>query len=457
MRFFKIANIKKTIYYFKRNGIMNTFYTVWERCIGEKTEYSFFEPEEAVLDEQRKYSFKKLYKFSILVPAYETKEVYLRELIESVLKQTYTNFELIIADAGKSNHVEQVVKSYDDRRIKYIKLKENGGISENTNEGLKLATGDYVGLLDHDDILTGNALFEMAKEIEKGQEAGRDYQLLYSDEDKCDGEGKQFFDPHIKTDFNLDLLLSNNYICHFLVMKTELMKELGFRKEYDGAQDYDIILRAVEWLLKENGYEKTKNGQIGHVPQVLYHWRCHEASTAENPESKKYAYDAGKRAVTDFVERMGWHAKVEDTCHVGFYRMEEQDIFSDLGNVGAIGGKVLDRKNRVTGNLQLEGKKPFEGLYVHFSGYMHRASLWQTMDTLDLRCIRVHPDLRGLFEEITGMGYTENEKNKMFFGEKYKKSEEEWSILSNAFCEEVKKRGYRLIFYPKYVYKIRKK
>lgn len=450
-------NIKKTLYFLKRNGIRNTFYAVLERCAEKKEDYIYRKPEMRVLEEQRKYSFTKPCKFSILVPAYETKETYLREMIDSVLNQTYSDFELVIADASQSDCVEQVVKSYADERIIYERLKKNGGISENTNAALKNAQGDYIGLLDHDDLLTEDALFEMAKAIEKGKKAGREIQLLYSDEDKCDGEGKNFFEPHRKLDFNLDLMLSNNYVCHFMVMKKEMMKELQFMETYDGAQDYDIMLRCVAALLKSEGYEKTKDELVCHIPKILYHWRCHEDSTAVNPRSKMYAYDAGKIAVWHFINEMQWWAVVKHSRHLGFYEVVEEDTFEDLGNIGAVGGKVIDRHNRITGCLWQQGKKPFEGLNVRFGGYMHRASLRQTMDTLDLRCIRIHPELVDLFEEITGMKYIEKKKNGLFCREKYKKTEDEWNSLSKVFCEEVQKRGYRLVFYPQYVYKIRNK
>lgn len=452
---FNRANLKKTINYFKRNGIKNTLYTVLERCAQKGESYSYIPPKENTLNEQRSYPFEEPCKFSILVPAYETKETYLRELTDSCLRQRYSDFELIIADASESACVEQVMKTYADERIVYKRLTENKGISGNTNEALKIATGDYVGLLDHDDLLTEDALYEMARAIERGKKDGIEIPMLYSDEDKCDGEGKVFFDPHKKTDFNLDLLLSNNYICHFTVMKRELMEQLKFREDYDGAQDYDIILRGVAALLKKEGYVKTKEQLICHIPKILYHWRCHEASTAINPESKRYAYEAGKMAVTAFLDSMGWKAKVEHSCHLGFYEVEAEDVFDGFGKVGAVGGKVIDRQNKIAGNLWQEGKKPLEGVHVHFSGYMNRASLKQTMDILDLRCIRINPELRELFEEITGMKYTET--NVFFAGEEYKKSEAEWSALSKAFCGEVQKRGYRLIFYPQYVYKIRKK
>lgn len=152
--------------------------------------------------------------FSILVPTYRTPENYLREMIDSVLAQTYGSFELILADASGDESVKQVVDTYEDKRIRYIRLAENKGISGNTNEALKHATGLYTGLLDHDDLLTPDALYENAMAIAEARSRGIRPQLLYSDEDKCDENGENYFCPHKKEEFNLDLILSNNYICH---------------------------------------------------------------------------------------------------------------------------------------------------------------------------------------------------------------------------------------------------
>lgn len=457
MRFLKLENIKKTIYYLKRNGIVNTIKEVEERCLTPKEKYDYVNLTEAALKKQRKTEFAYPCKFSIVVPAYETKEVYLRELIDSVLNQTYTDFELVIADAGSTGNVEQIVKTYADERIVYKRLEKNAGISENTNAALDAVTGDYIGLLDHDDVLTADALFEMAKAIETGKKTGKEYWMLYSDEDKCDSSGRNFFTPHFKTGFNLDLLLSNNYICHFMMIKTDVMKKLCFRKEYDGAQDYDFVLRLIAKALKEEGYEKTMQERLCHIPAILYHWRCHEASTAVNPKSKEYAYEAGRKAVQDFLDCMGWHAEAVHTCHLGFYDLKLTNVFENIGAVGATGGRIIDRKNKVIGGMRQEGRVCFVGLKVYFEGYMHRAGLRQTAEVLDLRCIRVHPKLHGLFEEITGMKYEENPKDNLFFREKYKKSKAEWESLSEAFSGAVKNRGYRLVYSPKLVYKITEK
>ena len=172
-------------------------------------------------------------------------------------------------------------------------------------------------------------------ETEEEEKAGRVPQLLYSDEDKCDGEAETFYEPHFKEKFNLDLILSNNYICHFMVMKRELMQQLLERGEYNGAQDYDLVLRAAFAL---SGREEA----ICHIPKVLYHWRCHSLSTAENPKSKLYAYEAGRRAVQDFVNQKGWKAEVQHTEHLGFYRVEyPEGVFTVRAEVGAAGGAVV--------------------------------------------------------------------------------------------------------------------
>ena len=239
-KFVKISNLKKTLRYLKKNGIRPTYYAMKERMETESADdYTYVPPTEESLLEQKMKAEQMTTRFSILVPAFETKEEHLRAMIDSVLSQTYGNFELIISDASSSEKVEKVVAAYTDERIKYRKKGQNAGISANTSQALAYATGDYAGLLDHDDILTRDALYEMASCIEKYKKEGVLLQLLYSDEDKCDGMEKRYYEVNRKPDFNLDLLLSNNYICHFMVMKRQLMQELGFRSVCDGAQDYD--------------------------------------------------------------------------------------------------------------------------------------------------------------------------------------------------------------------------
>ena len=265
------------------------------------------EPSKKELEEQKKYKFDYEPKISIIVPMYNTKEQYLQELINSLIKQTYKNWELCLTDGSNKvyDYVEKLIKQ--DERIKYKFLNENKGISENSNEALKLATGEYIALLDHDDILPAFALYEVVKIINKNREV----ELIYSDEDKILDENKKRVDPHFKQDYAPETLLSYNYICHFLVLKNELMEKLGgFRKEFDGSQDYDLILRATEIANK-----------IVHIPKILYHWRINENSVALNSEAKTYAYDAGKKAIEEHLKRIKVDAMVEELQDKGTYKI----------------------------------------------------------------------------------------------------------------------------------------
>ena len=209
------ANLKKTIYYMKRNGIRRTWYAVLERLEERKlSPYVWMPPTDAELQAQRvRWEREGLSAtFSVIVPAYRTKTEYQMELVESLRGQTYPRWELILADATEDASVEQVLRRILETRIRYVRLERNAGIAENTNQALPYATGDYVGLLDHDDILTPDALYEMAATIRRAEEKGVEPAFLYSDEDKCNGDRTEYFEPHWKEDFNFDLLLSNNYV-----------------------------------------------------------------------------------------------------------------------------------------------------------------------------------------------------------------------------------------------------
>lgn len=412
---FRISNLRKTYYYLRKNGIKSAYYAALERIMSEKgSPYRYEPPNEDSLAKQKASGGEFRYRFSILVPAYETKAEYLREMVESVLGQSYGNLELIIADASRSGRVREIVETYKDSRIRYLPLKENGGISENTNQALKAAVGDYVGLLDHDDVLTPDALYEMAAAIDEKEKEGNTPWLLYSDEDKGNGELTEYYEPHVKPELNVDLLLSNNYICHFMVMKRELMQELGLRTAYDGAQDYDLVLRAVGKLLygAEGGRRAQAAGRkaVVHVPKVLYHWRCHELSTAENPESKRYAYEAGRRALENFLDARGWKGKVSHTEHLGFYRIDyDGDIFVQRKDVGVVAGRLLDGRKKICGGaFDKKGRRLYTGLHKNFSGYMHRAVLQQEVYAADIRRMRVRKELWAAFEEIFGVPYRED-------------------------------------------------
>ncbi len=254
--------------------------------------------DEKTLERQRLYRPFYEPKISILVPVYRTPMRYLTEMIESVRCQSYRNWELCIADASMNDDLTNCLTDYADKdaRIRFISLKENGGIAENTNAAAELATGAFIGLLDHDDLLAPEALYEVAMAL---QDQITD--VVYTDEDKISMNSDRYFDPNLKPDFSPDLLRSHNYITHFFVVKKELFERVGrFRRAFDGAQDYDLILRCTELA-----------ANIRHIPKILYHWRMHADSTAENPESKLYAYEAGKHAIEEHLKRCGRKGTVE--------------------------------------------------------------------------------------------------------------------------------------------------
>ena len=262
------------------------------------------------IEMQKNRKFIKEPKFSIVIPLYKTPEKYLREIVESILKQTYSNWELCLSDgSGNNSPLTDILEELKekDTRIKYISSSEQLKISDNTNLALSIATGDYIAFADHDDLLEINALYECATLINEKNTVD----MIYSDEDKVSMNSGRYFEPHFKPDFNIDLLRSVNYFCHLVVVGRKVIEKVGgLNGDFDGAQDYDFVLRCIE---------NTKN--IYHIPKVLYHWRAHIDSTAENPESKKYAFEAGKRAVQEHYKRIGMeHVEVSETKYPGIYR-----------------------------------------------------------------------------------------------------------------------------------------
>lgn len=261
---------------------------------------------------QEKTEFSKKVKFSIVVPLYNTPEQVLKEMIESVISQTYSSWELCIADGSDKEHkyVRNICSQYakKDSRIRYKKLKENLGISENTNACIEMSTGEYIGLFDHDDLLHPSSLFYYMQAI-----CDKDADFIYCDEDKFENNNGKFFEPHFKPDFAIDNLRANNYICHFTVFKKELLNKTGlFRKDFDGSQDHDLTLRLIE---------NAKN--IVHIPMILYHWRVSNNSVALDPYSKPYTITAGINAVSDHLNRCGIEAEVSSSIvHPNIYRIK---------------------------------------------------------------------------------------------------------------------------------------
>lgn len=257
---------------------------------------------------QEKTIFKYNPKISIVVPLYNTKELYFKELIDSIKKQTYKNIEICFAD-GSDKKLEYIEKYLDDK-VKYIHLSKNEGIVGNTNQALKLVTGNFIAFMDHDDKLKENCMYEVVKVINENPNV----QFIYTDDDKIIEETNKEIDPQFKLNFSKDMLYANNYICHLSVFKKDLIDKIGLLNEkYEGAQDYDYILRAIENIEDENN--------IIHIPKILYNWRISHDSVAGNPDSKPYAYENGKKALEDYFERNNINVKVKIHETPGLYRI----------------------------------------------------------------------------------------------------------------------------------------
>ncbi len=246
---------------------------------------------------------------SIIMPTYNTHEDWLRPAIESVIGQVYENWELCIADdASSAQHVAEILDHFTraDSRIKIVRRAENGGIAAASASALELATGDFIGLLDHDDLLRPHALHRTVELLQTEPELD----VIYSDEDMLLSDG-QYGKPFFKPDWSPDLLLSVNYVCHFLVLRRDVVDQVGgFRPGFDGSQDHDLVLRATE-----------KARRVGHVPDVLYAWRQVPGSVALAGDAKMYAYEAGRRAVEDALSRRGLTGTVTRHQDLGRYRI----------------------------------------------------------------------------------------------------------------------------------------
>jgi GT2 family glycosyltransferase len=260
--------------------------------------------------QQANHSFSRSLCISILVPLYNTPLPYLKEMIESVCNQTYAHWELCLADASDGQHhqVQVICEQYAarDQRVVYHKLAQNGGIAANTNACIHLAHGDYLALLDHDDILHPSALFEVTKAV---CDTGADY--IFSDEKVFSKRLTKTILSHYKSDYAPDTLRSYNYLCHLSVISSELMDKVGgFREGFEGSQDFDLVLRVTE-----------QARQIVHIPQVLYYWRAHRESVAGGVEAKPYAIDSAKRAIREHLERVGLKGEVFDSPILSTYRV----------------------------------------------------------------------------------------------------------------------------------------
>lgn len=335
-----ITDIKKSFNYIKDKGINELWSKVKYKMSGPGLAYNGWykdkhEADEEELTRQRSITFDYEPLISILVPVYMTPEYFLRAMIESVQHQTYPNWQLCLVDGSRVDieeesgeeisvydkvsciETERVIRQYieEDDRICYRLMEENLGVSGNSNIALDMAKGEYIAVLKHDDVLTEDALFYIVEALQEER-----FEIIYGDEDKMSEDGNKFSEPMLKPDFSIDLLHSYDYINHFPVVKTTLAKAIGgFHSEFDGASDYDFILRCYENVARVES--------IKHINRVIYHWRKRSHS-ASGKHTREYINDIGKKALAEHIKRMGIYGTVAGTDIPNLYRV----IYETPGN-----------------------------------------------------------------------------------------------------------------------------
>ncbi len=317
-----LLKIKKIIKYFWREYhflVPFKFWPFYTRMVSDKLFNKHYNPfkqndyikwyksniDENLKNDNVEFDYNPL--ISILIPTYNIDKKYLSECLDSILNQTYTNFEICIADdhSTKQETID-TLHEYEnkDSRVRVVYRKENGHISNATNSAYALANGEYIGLMDNDDLITPNALYEMVKCLNDD----KTIDMIYSDEDKMDMSGN-LCEPHFKPDWSPNSFLGGNYLCHFVIMKKSILDEIGGEKsEFNGAQDFDYFLRFVE---------KAKN--IKHIPSIMYHWRKIPGSTADTVDNKDYAIENGRKAVEDALKRRNLDGEVVLPMHTTQY------------------------------------------------------------------------------------------------------------------------------------------
>ena len=310
------VNTKKSLVWLKKKLTRNEYadYDTWLRIMRVSRQELFA---------QRKTKFSYAPKFSVVVPLYHTPAKFLKDLVRSMMYQSYANWELCLVNASPEDvHLTSLLENWAmrDKRIRVIRLEKNLGIAQNTNAGIEASTGEFIAFLDHDDFLEPDALFCYVDALNKD----KTIDVFYSDEDKTDEYAAHYFYPHFKSDFNIDLLHANNYMCHFLAVRKSLVDTVGgLNEKFDGAQDYDFVLRLTEHTKK-----------IYHCPRILYHWRCSNQSTAASQGNKMYAIHAGKAALNAHYKRIGWNARAQEGAVDGWYQtkftLKEEPLVSIL-------------------------------------------------------------------------------------------------------------------------------
>lgn len=310
------VSTKKSLIWLKKKLTGNEYadYDTWLRIMRVSRQELF---------EQRKTKFSYAPKFSVVVPLYHTPAKFLKDLVRSMMYQSYANWELCLVNASPEDvHLTSLLENWAmrDKRIRVIRLEKNLGIAQNTNAGIAASTGEFIAFLDHDDFLEPDALFCYADALNKD----KTIDVFYSDEDKTDEYAAHYFYPHFKSDFNIDLLHANNYMCHFLAVRKSLVDTVGgLNEKFDGAQDYDFVLHLTEHTKK-----------IYHCQRILYHWRCSNQSTAASQGNKMYAIHAGKAALNAHYKRLGWNARAQEGAVDGWYQtkftLKEEPLVSIL-------------------------------------------------------------------------------------------------------------------------------
>ena len=395
---------------------------VWDRLKGGE------KPEEALGASVSVLKVHHVPIISVIVTTYEPVIRYFEQTLISILSQTYGGFELIIADTSLSSGVRETLDHYRDERIRYYSVPGNRGEASLINDAAHLAEGNYLCTVDVGDLLTQDALYEVFLSIMRtGAE------ILYTDEDHCDAAGRRFDQPNRKPDFNKDYLLSNNYMRRLMVIRRELFLALRLRDAFDGALTYDLMLRAPK-------------SEVCHVPQILYH----KSTASEDSKMAGREQDADiaaeKAALEDYFRVRSIRATVSYSGRKGIYKVSyKPNIFACRSDVGVLGGRVLSRTHKVVGGMyDSHGRIMYEGWDEAEGGPMNRALAVQNAFAVDARCMKVRPDLRGLYEEIV---LKPGEDQYM----ELQKDPQELRRRSILFCARVRELGYLIVWDPSFI------
>ncbi len=413
---------QKYVYQEPEASVLLNQRAVWDRIKGGE------KPEDALGASASVLKVHHVPLISVIVTTYEPVIRYFEQTLISILSQTYGGYELIIADTSLSSGVRDTLDHYRDERIRYYSVPGNRGEASLINDAAHLAAGNYLCTVDVGDLLTKDALYEVFLCIMRtGAE------ILYTDEDHCDAAGKRFDRPNRKPDFNKDYLLSNNYMQRLLVIRRELFLALRLRDSFDGALTYDLVLRAPK-------------SAVRHVPMILYH----RSSASEDAKMASREPDADiaaeKAALEDYFRVRSIRAVVSYTGRKGIYRIRyNPNIFACRSDVGILGGRVLSRTHKVVGGMfDSQSRVMYEGWDEAEGGPMSRALTVQNAFAVDVRCMQVRPDLRGLYEEIV-------EKPGRDPNTDWRKDPQELRRRSILFCARVRELGYLIVWDPSYI------